>query len=86
MDKRGNVMTPFVQARIRPLMGQHSWAIHAKPGLRPASIAAVQIVAIAQRIMRHRDIKLTAEAYLDEGLLPLSAAMAALPRFSAASA
>jgi integrase len=43
-------------------------------------------MAIAQKIMRHRDIKLTSEAYLDEGLLPLSAAMAALPRLSAASA
>jgi hypothetical protein len=29
--------------------------------------------------MRHRDIKLTAEVYTDEGLLPLSAAMASLP-------
>jgi len=34
---------------------------------------------VAQRIMRHRDIKLTAEVYTDEGLLPLHAAMAALP-------
>jgi hypothetical protein len=36
-------------------------------------------MAVAQRIMRHRDIKLTAEVYTDEGLLPLSAAMHALP-------
>jgi hypothetical protein len=27
-------------------------------------------MAVAQRIMRHRDIKLTAEVYTDEGLLP----------------
>lgn len=40
-------------------------------------------MVIAQRVMRHRDIKLTAESYLDEGLLPLSAAMAALPRLTA---
>jgi len=37
---------------------------------------------VAQRIMRHRDIKLTAEVYTDEGLLPLHAAMQALPRLS----
>ncbi|HYE63775.1 MAG TPA: site-specific integrase [Phycisphaerales bacterium] len=36
-------------------------------------------MAVAQRIMRHRDIKLTAEVYADEALLPLSAAMSALP-------
>ncbi|MBX3405016.1 MAG: tyrosine-type recombinase/integrase [Phycisphaeraceae bacterium] len=41
-------------------------------------------MAIAQRIMRHRDIKLTAEAYMDEGLLPLSAGMAALPSLASA--
>jgi integrase len=40
-------------------------------------------MAVAQRIMRHRDIKLTAEVYTDEGLLPLSAAMHALPRLTA---
>lgn len=42
-------------------------------------------MAIAQRIMRHRDIRLTAEVYTDEGLLPLSAAMSALPRLTAAA-
>lgn len=36
-------------------------------------------MAIAQRIMRHRDIRLTSEVYQDEALLPLHAAMAALP-------
>jgi integrase len=36
-------------------------------------------MAVAQRIMRHRDIKLTAEVYTDEGLLPLAAGMNALP-------
>lgn len=39
---------------------------------------------VAQRIMRHRDIRLTAEVYTDEGLLPLSAAMAALPSLTSA--
>lgn len=39
-------------------------------------------MAVAQRIMRHRDIRLTAEVYTDEGLLPLAAAMAALPRLA----
>lgn len=34
---------------------------------------------VAQRIMRHRDIRLTAETYTDEGLLPLASAMRALP-------
>jgi integrase len=43
-------------------------------------LAASQVsMAVAQRIMRHRDIRLTAEVYTDEQLLPLSAAMAALP-------
>ena len=37
---------------------------------------------VAQRIMRHRDIRLTAEVYCDEALLPLSAAMASLPQLS----
>jgi hypothetical protein len=32
--------------------------------------------------MRHRDIRLTAEVYQDEALLPLSAAMLALPSLS----
>lgn len=36
-------------------------------------------LAVAQRIMRHRDIKLTAEVYCDEGLLPMTSAMATLP-------
>lgn len=34
---------------------------------------------VAQRIMRHRDIRLTAEVYTDEGLLPLAAGIKALP-------
>lgn len=43
-------------------------------------LAASQVpMAIAQRIMRHRDIRLTAEVYTDEGLLPLAAAMRSLP-------
>lgn len=42
-------------------------------------------MAIAQRIMRHRDIRLTAEVYLDEGLLPLAAAMHALPALTGAA-
>ncbi|MCC6677886.1 MAG: tyrosine-type recombinase/integrase [Phycisphaerales bacterium] len=37
---------------------------------------------VAQRIMRHRDIKLTAEVYQDEAMLPLHAAMQALPSLS----
>ncbi len=43
-------------------------------------------MVVAQKIMRHRDIKLTAEVYTDEGLLPLSAAMNSLPSLSARSA
>jgi integrase len=39
-------------------------------------------MAYAQRIMRHRDIRLTSEVYQDEALLPLSAAMLALPSMS----
>jgi hypothetical protein len=35
--------------------------------------------AIAMKIMRHRDIRLTLEVYTDEGLLPVAAAMSALP-------
>jgi hypothetical protein len=35
--------------------------------------------AIAMKIMRHRDIRLTLEAYTDESLLPAAAAMASLP-------
>lgn len=36
-------------------------------------------MAYSQRILRHRDIKLTAEVYCDEGLLSLAAAMNSLP-------
>ncbi len=36
-------------------------------------------MAVAQRIMRHRDIRLTAEVYCDEALLPMVEAMRALP-------
>lgn len=39
--------------------------------------------AVAQKIMRHRDVKLTLEAYTDEGQLPAAAAIASLPRLSA---
>jgi integrase len=39
-------------------------------------------MAVAQRILRHRDIRLTAQVYTDEGLLPLSAAMEVLPDLS----
>jgi hypothetical protein len=39
-------------------------------------------LAVAQRIMRHRDIRLTAQVYTDEALLPLAAAMATLPALS----
>jgi integrase len=35
--------------------------------------------AVAMKIMRHRDIRLTLEAYTDEGLLHTAAAMAGLP-------
>lgn len=34
---------------------------------------------VAQKILRHRDIRLTAETYQDEAMLPLHAAMASLP-------
>lgn len=40
--------------------------------------------AVAMTIMRHRDIRLTLEVYTDEGLLPTSAAMGALPSLSGA--
>ncbi len=40
--------------------------------------------AIAMKIMRHRDIRLTLEAYTDEGLLPIAAAMSSLPSLTAA--
>ncbi len=36
-------------------------------------------MAVAQRVMRHRDIRLTAETYTDEALLPMAAAMKSLP-------
>lgn len=36
-------------------------------------------MVLAQQIMRHRDIRLTAQVYTDEALLPLAAAMRALP-------
>jgi integrase len=39
--------------------------------------------AIAMRILRHRDIKLTLEVYTDESLLPTAAAMATLPSLTA---
>ncbi len=39
-------------------------------------------MAIAQRIMRHRDIRLTAETYQDEALLPLAKSMESLPVLS----
>jgi integrase/recombinase XerD len=35
--------------------------------------------AVAMQVMRHRDIRLTLQAYTDEGLLPAAAAVAALP-------
>lgn len=39
--------------------------------------------AVAMKIMRHRDIRLTLEAYTDEGLLPVAAAVASLPSLTA---
>jgi integrase len=39
--------------------------------------------AIAMKIMRHRDIRLTLQAYTDDGLLPVAAAMATLPSVTA---
>ncbi|HYE02011.1 MAG TPA: tyrosine-type recombinase/integrase [Phycisphaerales bacterium] len=41
--------------------------------------ASSVLMAVAQRIMRHRDIRLTAEVYTDEGPLPLAAAVRSLP-------
>jgi integrase len=38
--------------------------------------------AVAQRIMRHSDIRLTLQWYTDEGLLPTAAAMTMLPRLT----
>jgi hypothetical protein len=35
--------------------------------------------AVAMGIMRHRNTRLTLEAYTDEGLLPVAAAISALP-------
>lgn len=50
-------------------------------------LAAANVpMAVAQRIMRHRDIRLTAEVYCDEGLLPLTAAIASLPTMGVATA
>ena len=40
-------------------------------------------MAYAQRILRHRDIRLTAETYQDEAMLPLAGAMATLPALTA---
>jgi integrase len=42
--------------------------------------------AIAMKILRHRDIRLTMHVYADEGLLSTSAAMASLPSLSAGDA
>lgn len=39
--------------------------------------------AFEMRILRHRDIRFTLEAYTDEGLLPLASAMTALPTIAA---
>ncbi|MFO0832011.1 MAG: site-specific integrase [Phycisphaerales bacterium] len=39
-------------------------------------------MSVAQRMMRHSDIRLTADVYTDEALLPLAAAMRSLPVFS----
>ncbi len=36
-------------------------------------------LAVAQAIMRHRDIRLTAEVYTDHGLLPLVASLKGWP-------
>ena len=48
-------------------------------------LAASQVPpALAMRILRHRDIKLTLVHYTDEALLPLAAAMATLPRLAGA--
>lgn len=43
-------------------------------------------MAYAQRLLRHRDIRLTAETYQDEALLPLAGAVASLPAFGTPSA
>lgn len=43
-------------------------------------------IAIAQRILRHRDIRLTAEVYCDEALLPVAYAMTALPSLAVTGA
>ena len=49
-------------------------------------LAASQVpMAVAQRVMRHRDIRLTADTYCDEALLPMVEAMRALPAMTAAS-
>lgn len=47
-------------------------------------LAASQVpMSVAQRIMRHRDIRLTAETYTDEALLSMVEAMRALPAMTA---
>jgi len=50
-----------------------------------ASMLAASSVppAVAMKVMRHRDIRLTLEAYTDEALLSASAAVAALPSLTA---
>lgn len=42
-------------------------------------------MAFAQRILRHRDIRLTAEVYQDEAMLPLAGALATLPALTAST-
>lgn len=49
------------------------------------AVAGVPMI-YAQKILRHRDIKLTAEIYTDEGMLPLSAAMNSLPSLTSSGA
>jgi hypothetical protein len=41
--------------------------------------------AVAMQVMRHRDIRLTLQAYTDEELLALAAAMGCLPAIGAGS-
>lgn len=41
--------------------------------------------AIAMKIMRHRDIRLTLQHYTDDSLLPVTAAMATLPTLAPAA-
>jgi integrase len=42
--------------------------------------------AVAMKVMRHRDIRLTLQAYTDDSMLPVAAAMATLPSVSSAAA